>query len=169
MTRKKSLNFMNRWKARTFFLVILLTAVVFYGHLEGLFAEDVPMIDHQELLEEIHSARGKVVIVNFWATDCPPCKIEIPELIKIRKKYSAEDVLLLGISVDMNQRKLTRYMQTHEFNYPVYWASGDVTQAFQVQAIPKMLIFDQQGGLVLKHEGFLDSKRLDRILTDLLS
>ncbi|MFP4314920.1 MAG: TlpA family protein disulfide reductase [Desulfovibrionales bacterium] len=129
---------------------------------------EIPRVNHQELLGTINSAKGKVAVVNFWATFCPPCRIEIPELVEVRRDYSEDDLYLLGVSMDMSEKVIESFLRQQPVNYPMVWATSDVASVFSVGAIPKIHVYDQQGGLVLKHEGYMQPDKLRKLVDELL-
>ncbi|MBT8763455.1 TlpA family protein disulfide reductase [Desulfohalobiaceae bacterium Ax17] len=128
---------------------------------------DVPTINHQQLISRIAQARGKVVVLNFWASWCPPCRMEIPGLMQIRKKYSQE-VLILGVSVDENINMLRMFLQKNKINYPVFWATPDVNLVFGVRNLPKLVVYNQEGENVLEHEGYMSPEQLEKVINKLL-
>ena len=130
--------------------------------------EEPREIGTMQLLGLLRDAKDQVVVVNFFATNCPPCLEEIPNLIEIRKEYKDEDLELVGLSVDFDRPVLLAFMDKMGFNYPVYLAKMDVAQTFQVQAIPRLLVYDRQGKLVVDHTGFMEPDALRVILDSLL-
>ncbi len=109
---------------------------------------------------EISSAqfRGKVTLVNYWATWCPPCRAEIPDLIALQKKYP-DDVQIIGISEDdIPAAEVKRFATEHEFNYPVVMSSPELSKIFTgVAALPTSFILDREGRLVQRHVGMLEA------------
>ena len=104
--------------------------------------------------------KGKVVFVNFWATWCPPCRREIPDIIKLNKDLKAKgnDVIFVGIGLDRGgdaNQKLTDYINSSKFNYPVYHEeSGKLATAFGGAAsIPTTYIISKKGEIVDKIVG----------------
>jgi len=97
--------------------------------------------------------QGKVVMVDFWATWCPPCRAEIPHLIEIYNKYKDKGFILLGVS---NERPATvqRYQKQKQIPYPLLIDDGSVSRKFAVEAIPTGFIFDKEGNIHKKHTGF---------------
>lgn len=129
----------------------------------------IKQISHIDLLKTINAARGKVVLVNFFASWCMPCKMEIPGLIDLREELPKDDLLMLGISVDEDMRALENYLEATPFNYPVYHGNLNVARVFQVSSLPKMLIYNKRGGLVIKHDGFVPKAELSDVLETLLT
>lgn len=102
------------------------------------------------------SFKGKVVIVNFWATWCPPCRAEIPDLVALQEKYR-DSLQVIGVSEDDAAPEVVRrFAADHGINYPVVMTSRAITSLFPgVQALPTSFILDRDGRLVQKHVGML--------------
>jgi thiol-disulfide isomerase/thioredoxin len=103
------------------------------------------------------SLRGKVVILNFWATWCPPCRLEIPELIALSNKYK-DRLAIIGVSVDEDATRedLKAFVQQFKVNYPVLMDAPqhDISKQFgAVAALPTSFIIDTEGRVVQKHVG----------------
>jgi len=104
--------------------------------------------------------KGKVAFVNFWATWCPPCRREIPDIIKLNKDINGtnNDIVFIGIGLDRGDdanSKLVSYINSANFNYPVYHEStGKLAQAFGgADAIPTTYIVNKKGEIVEKIVG----------------
>lgn len=145
-----------------FLVLFLAVASVFAPVAE---ARDDSAITAKDLINRISQARGKFVVINFWASWCRPCRQEIPELITLRRDYSEDDLLLLGISVDQDPAQFFRFIKQMPFNYPVYLGGADVAGLFAVGAIPKMVVFDRQGEMIYNKEGYLPSEALRELLS----
>ena len=130
--------------------------------------EDIPSIDAGGLFKRITAEHGKVVVVNVFASWCPPCRDEIPGLVRVRRAFPEDRLVLLGVSVDKEPKALANYMGEMRMNYPVLLAKGDFIQRIRVQAVPQLLIYNQQGELVFSHLGLMDEadirSRIDEIL-----
>lgn len=131
--------------------------------------EAPPEISAGELLKRIAGESGRVVVVNVFATWCPPCREEIPGLIKIRGAFSEKELLILGISVDREPKALSNYMSELKISYPVMLAQGDFIERMGVAAVPQLLIYDKKGELVLNHKGLLDEAKLHKAIKDVLA
>ena len=71
------------------------------------------------LLDLVAAAKGKVVVLNFFASFCPPCRMEIPGLMKLRSQFSPDEVEIIGISVDNTLTDMDEFARNYDFNYPV--------------------------------------------------
>ncbi len=131
-------------------------------------AEDPETLQFLDILTQVGQARGKVVLVNFWATWCTPCLQEIPELKETRSNYSADELVLMGVSVDDNREDLTAFLEKNTFNYPIYFAHANVGPAFQLQNIPRILVYDKNGVLAFSHTGYLGQAELRKVLDQLI-
>lgn len=104
--------------------------------------------------------RGQVVLLDFWATWCPPCRMSIPELIKLQEKYG-EKLAILGISMDdpgqFSNQYLEAFKEKNRINYKILRYDPGVVQAYfgsESPVIPTMFIVDREGRLVDKIVGF---------------
>ncbi|HIV66949.1 MAG TPA: TlpA family protein disulfide reductase [Candidatus Mailhella excrementigallinarum] len=127
-----------------------------------------PAIKTSHLLDIIAENKGKIVMVNFFAAFCPPCKREIPGLKKIREELSPDDFLLIGIAVDTDLQEMEAFIEKTEFNYPVYYGGEEVGFAFGVSGIPHNIIYDRSGRIVVNEAGFVPEKALRDFLDRLM-
>jgi thiol-disulfide isomerase/thioredoxin len=98
--------------------------------------------------------QGKVVLVNFWATWCPPCREEIPILIELAEKYK-DDLLIVGISMDDGPADEVKEFARHTgINYPIVMRSRELVAEYGgVPALPTSFVVNKEGRVVQKHEG----------------
>jgi thiol-disulfide isomerase/thioredoxin len=110
---------------------------------------------------EISSAslRGKVVIVNFWATWCGPCRAEIPDLVALQQKYR-DTLQVIGISEDETGVEVVkRFAAEHKVNYPVAMTTPEIEKLFPgISALPTSFILDRESRVVQKHVGMLSAR-----------
>lgn len=96
----------------------------------------------------LKSLAGRVVLVNFWATWCPPCRKEIPDLDTLYKRFQSQGLVILAIS-DEDAAKVKPFVTQQAFTYPVLLdAGGMVGKLFRVEGIPKTFVYDRKGKLV---------------------
>src|SRR4051812_34088007 len=105
------------------------------------------------------SLRGKVVIVNFWATWCGPCRAEIPDLVALQDKYK-DTLQVIGISEDeAGVEVVRRFAEEHHVNYPVAMMTPEVEKLFPgISALPTSFILDRESRIVQKHVGMLNAR-----------
>ncbi|MCG8529107.1 MAG: TlpA family protein disulfide reductase [Desulfovibrionales bacterium] len=121
-----------------------------------------------DVVKLIGSGKGKVTVVNFWASWCPPCREEMPELKKTRNAFPADQLKIIGISVDENATAAEEAVNEFALNYPVYLAAPDVYETFGIQSIPRLLVYDTNGKLVADQEGAVAFSDLKKLIEKLL-
>lgn len=126
-----------------------------------------PEINSMELFRILNQSKGKVVVVNFFATWCPPCVLEVPGLMEIRKQYPESELTLVAVSFDTDMGKLDEFLDKAKVNYTVYLGSQDVAEAFQVIGLPKLLVYNKKGGLEVNHNGFMTPDKLKETIETL--
>lgn len=158
---------------RRFHCFFLLTLLLFCLGAASAFAvpakaADIPTVDAAGLFKRITAEKGRVVVVNIFASWCPPCREEIPGLVNVRRYFSEKDVVLLGVSVDKEPKALVNYMNEMHMNYPVLLAKGDFIQRIRVRAVPQLLIYNQKGELVFNHQGLMDEEDIKSSINEVL-
>ena len=101
---------------------------------------------------------GKVILVNFWATWCGPCRAEIPALVALQEKYR-DRLLIIGVSQDEGSPEpVKRFATDHHINYPIVMMTGEIERAFPgISALPTSFVVDREARIVQKHVGLLDA------------
>ena len=115
--------------------------------------------------------KGKVVLLNFWATWCGPCKVEIPEFVEAYQKYRDKGFVILGVLSEdhPSAQDLQAFMTEHKMNYPVLRQHDGVDAAFgPLWALPTSFIIDRNGGICTKHMGPVSKEMLEREISGLL-
>ena len=107
--------------------------------------------------------KGKVVILNFWATWCPPCRVEIPELVQLQAKYK-DKLLIVGASEDEDgPQRVQQFAQQHGMNYPIVMATRELIDNYGgVPALPTSFLIDPQGRVMMKHTGLYEYEVYER-------
>jgi peroxiredoxin len=109
---------------------------------------DFTLTDVEGKSWSLQALHGKVVLVNFWATWCPPCRKEMPDLDKLYQEFKDQDLLILAIS-DEEISKVHPFIAEHHYSYPILLDPGSkVHKLFVVEGIPKSFVYDRNGKLV---------------------
>ena len=114
---------------------------------------------------------GKVIILDFWATWCAPCRKGIPDLVSIQNEFK-DDLVVIGISLDQptTQDELIPFIESYGINYPVVLGNLEVSDAYgNIQAIPTSFIIDQEGNIINKYIGLVPKATLIEEISSLLS
>lgn len=114
------------------------------------------------------NAKGEVVFINFWASWCPPCVAEMPDLDLLYKDYS-EDVVFLFVARDQ-RNSAEQFIDKKGYSFPVYYDLGISPSALEPESLPTTFILDQRGGIVVKKKGVAawNSKATRDLLNKLL-
>jgi peroxiredoxin len=115
--------------------------------------------------------KGKVVLLNFWATWCGPCKVEIPEFVEAYSKYRDRGFVILGVlsEDDPTPKDLHDFMSEFKMNYPVLQQHAELEEAFgPLWALPTTFIIDRKGQVCTKHMGPVSKEALEREISGLL-
>ena len=119
---------------------------------------------------ELKQLKGKVVVVNYWATWCGPCRQEIPGFIDVYKQYKGKGLEIVGVSLDQNGWEVVKpYMTKAKINYPVVLPDDVLKSKYGViNAIPTTFFVDKEGNLVDSHVGYMDKEDFEKKIKGLL-
>jgi peroxiredoxin len=113
--------------------------------------------------------KGKVLLLNFWATWCGPCRTEIPELVTLVDEHKAKGFEVLGVSIDDSPEQLRAFAQEMKMNYPSLLMLDDLDSAFgPMWALPTTFLIDRNGSICLKHMGPVTKEMVEREIKGLL-
>lgn len=114
--------------------------------------------------------KGKVVILDFWATWCGPCRMEIPSFVELQKAYGDKGLAVVGVSLDEEGGRVVKpFMKQFAINYPIVMGDEKIVRAYGViEGIPTTFVIDRQGKIVSKHIGYVDKAQFEREVKPLL-
>lgn len=120
---------------------------------------------------KLSAYKGKVILLDFWATWCAPCKVEIPWFIDYQQRLGAQGLQVVGISVDDDWTVVKPYVAKQKMNYPVLQGAGrqDVQDAFgPIEVFPTTLLISREGKVCATHVGLSAKESFDAQLASLL-
>ncbi|MEW6712461.1 MAG: TlpA disulfide reductase family protein, partial [Candidatus Riflebacteria bacterium] len=131
------------------------------------FPEGMKTTDGKDL--SLERFKGKVLLVDFWATWCPPCRAEVPNIVKAYKEYNPKGFEIVGISFDESREKFDEYIKENAMPWPQYFDGkgwqNEVGPTYGIQSIPAMYLLDKEGKVVTSD---LRGEKLEAELAKLL-
>ena len=129
--------------------LVTLPAAVLDAELQSISKQRIKLSDYA----------GKVLVVNLWATWCGPCRMEIPELVKLHKEYRAKGLVVVGLSTEnpeASDEGVRRFARDYKMDYPVGWVTQDVAIALMQgrDAIPQSFVISRDGRILKRFVGF---------------
>ena len=114
--------------------------------------------------------KGKVIILDFWATWCPPCRKEIPDFISLYKKYKDKGLEIVGVALDRDKEtSVGPFAKKMGINYTIVFGDQEVTKKYKgIRYIPTTFIIDKDGNIAKKHIGFVEKKVFEEEVRELL-
>lgn len=117
--------------------------------------------------------KGKVVLIVYWATWCPPCRKEIPVLNALYEKYLGKEVLILAISQDDTREALDRFLTTQDLGrsirYPIIYGPAYTKEFGRASTLPTMVLMNRAGNVVVRHEGTASIEAITAAIDEQLS
>lgn len=145
-------------KLRHFVFILLLSLVAGCANA----AEGFAFKDMQGQKQRLSDYRGKWVLVNFWATWCPPCLEEIPDLIALHEAHKDTDLVVIGVALDSTRESVTEFVAKKRVTYPVVFGNYTLAQQVgEVQALPTSYLYDPAGKLVSYQEGVVSRESVE--------
>lgn len=132
-------------------------------------APDFTLQDINGKIIKLSDYKGQVIILNFWATWCPPCLAEIPDFVKFYSAYREKGVEIIGIAVSSNIDDVKKIISEKKINYTICMSDGKIESQYGgIRAIPTTFIIDKQGNIHQKKIGFMSENELTEIIKDIL-
>ena len=136
------------------------------GIAEQSLAPDFSLPDLTGQKLDLSSYRGKVVLLDFWATWCDPCREEIPHFVELQDKYGDQGLQIIGVSMDDGPEPVREFYQRYKINYPVVMGNAKTGELYGgVLGLPIAFLIGRDGRICSKHVGAADISSLDREIT----
>ncbi|TKJ31226.1 hypothetical protein CEE39_07345 [bacterium (candidate division B38) B3_B38] len=145
-------------------ILLLLGVALFslgsFGKMEGQSssspAPDFALTDLEGKTVKLSDFKGKVILLDFWATWCPPCVQEIPHFVELYEQYKENGFQMIGIAIQSGSVKdVKRFVEKHGINYPILMGNKEITKEYgNINAIPTTFFIDRQGRIVQKYIGY---------------
>jgi thiol-disulfide isomerase/thioredoxin len=130
---------------------------------------DFVLNDHNNAPVKMANFKGKVVILNFWATWCGPCKEEIPAFVELYDRYKEQGLMIVGVSIDDSVEQLRPFMQEWHMQYPVLQMNPDIETAYgPFYGVPMTFFIARDGTICRKHMGPATKEQFEREIRALL-
>jgi peroxiredoxin len=135
-----------------------------------LYSNDFTLYDMDKNLVSMHDYAGKIVVLNFWATWCPPCVAEIPDFVDAWNTYKSKNIQFFGISDD-DVNAIAAFVKENKMTYPTLLdgSSDRIMQSWGIDAIPHTFILDGSGEIVFDQLGMMSGDQLINSIEDALN
>lgn len=132
-------------------------------------APQISVLDLHDATVKLSGFRGKVVVLRFWATGCKACVAAMPELDKFRKKYSEQDLAVLGVNVGGSKELVEAFAKGLKLTYPVLLDPANIAaKKYAVRTVPTTFFIDRNGNAKQVIAGEIPQKVFDKIVASLL-
>ncbi len=157
-------------KRITFLAAVLLLLAITANGQSVQKAPALTLKDTHQRTFHLSDYKGKVVLLNFWATWCPPCRAEMPELIKLQREYGAHGLQVIGITYPPeNIRAVRRFIKRLRINYPIASGTKETKALFdQSETLPLTVVIDRDGNIQDRIEGILLPEEFEQKVKPLL-
>jgi thiol-disulfide isomerase/thioredoxin len=159
-----SASFPRRALLATAFSIVSLNATEFRKA-----APSFSLIDSKGAPVSLSQYKGKVVLLDFWATWCTGCKVEIPWYMQFSEKYKLDGLAVLGVAMDDNWKPVKPFVEEKKMNYPVVLGNKEMAKKYGLKSMPKTLLIDRDGRIAWSFTGIVDRDRFESELKSLLA
>lgn len=127
-------------------------------------APDFSLLDAQGTRVKLGALRGEVVLVNFWATHCAPCVLEMPWLDEFHARFRKRKFRVLGISLDESWADVRAFLAKKPVRYPVVPGTEALVDQYKVEAMPASFLVNRRGEVVWSHTGLIGRNTLEAVI-----
>ena len=131
-------------------------------------APDFALQDSAGSTVRLSDYKGKVVLLDFWATWCDGCKTEVPWYVEFQKKYGEQGLSAVGVSMDEGWTPVRQFLAENKVNYPIVIGDYDVTKLYKIKNMPVTLLIDKNGKVAEWHVGMVDRDVFENEIQTLL-
>jgi thiol-disulfide isomerase/thioredoxin len=133
-------------------------------------APDWELTDLNGKLVKLSDFRGKVLILDFWATWCAPRRVEMPRFVELQKQYGDKGLRVIGVSLDeQGPEFVKKFLKQFGVNYPIVIGNEKVAEAYGgIEGIPTTFVIDREGRIVRRHIGYDDKAAFEKEIQSLL-
>jgi cytochrome c biogenesis protein CcmG/thiol:disulfide interchange protein DsbE len=124
--------------------------------------------DSKGVAVRLSDYKGRVVLLNFWATWCHGCVLEIPWFVKFQEKYKDKGLSVIGVSMDQEWKPVKAFVEEKKVNYPIVIDNEGLGQKYGLNAMPMTLLIDRNGKIAASYTGVVDKGRCESELRALL-
>jgi thiol-disulfide isomerase/thioredoxin len=154
-------------------IIITAALLMFTAAAHGQSAQQSPPLTLKSIQRRafrLSDYKGKIVLLNFWATWCPPCRAEMPDLVRMQRQYGARGLQVIGITYPPEAlREVRRFVRKLKVNYPVVLGTKETKALFdESETLPLTIVIDREGKIVERIEGILLPEEFEQKIKPLL-
>jgi thiol-disulfide isomerase/thioredoxin len=132
-------------------------------------APDFSLTDANGARIILSAYKGRVVLLDFWATWCTGCKVEIPWYVEFQRKYAQQGLTSIGVAMDdEGWQKVKPYLEIHPIDYPIVLGNPDLVEPYRITNMPVTLLIDREGNIADAHVGMVAKDAWEREIQQLL-
>lgn len=131
---------------------------------EVAYNNDFGLEDMDGNMVYLSNFQGNMIVLNFWATWCGPCRAEIPDFVEVYNEYKNKGVVFVGVSLDNDINDLKQFIDEYNINYPILFDNKNVNDIWKVEAIPTTFILDRNGNELTKRVGSMIKQDLINLI-----
>lgn len=149
---------------------IVIAAIVIAFSAAGVWGQEFALKDVNGRTVRLSDYRGKVVVINFWATWCPPCRAEMPDLIRLQREYAKQGLQIIGITYPPEQKdRVVRFARSLKVNYPIILGTREIKARFSSEeTLPLTVVVNRDGKVSDIISGILLREEFDEKIKPLL-